>query len=146
LAFFLPFLIGSAALVGLGLLVIYLGKRFRLVLALQTAERYTSLTAHPRRQLILKLYRQGLKLLSGRKYRRRETWETMVEFAHQLGHLPALTRLTHAAEIAAYRPDAPETDTVEEAEEALTALKRELSQVRPPTADGSSSHIKITPE
>jgi hypothetical protein len=136
LAFFLPFLTGSAALVGLGLLLFYLSKRFRLVWTARTTGRYTSLSVHPRRRLIFKLYRQALRLLAGRKYRRREASETMAEFAHRLGHLPALTRLTQAVEIAAYRPDAPEASTVKAAEEALNTLKRELSTKRPPTTDG----------
>ena len=138
LAFFTPFLIASALLVGLVILAISLSRRLRLALAGRAANRYSQLTDHNQtRHLILKIYRQAVHFLTRRrKHRPREKWETIAEYAHEIGHLPALTRLTQLAEIAAYRPKAPGTTAVAQAREALTALQDEVAEAkRPPTAD-----------
>ncbi len=131
LTFFVPFLIGSAILVGLVLLAIALSKRLRQALARWATERYTQMTKQDQtRRLILKIYRQGLRLLPRKTYGRREAWQTVTEYANSVDNLPALTRLSQLAEMAAYRPKAPDSATVVEAKEALTSLKDELAQVK----------------
>ncbi len=134
LLFFVPFLAGSAVVVWLALLAAYLARRFWPTLAIRKARPGRATAVHPQRQLILKLYRQGVKLLAGRQ-NQRQPWETLSEYARRAGHLPAFTRLTRAAEIAAYRPAAPEADTVEAAEDALRELREEVAGKRPPMAD-----------
>jgi hypothetical protein len=136
IAFFVPLLATSILVIGLALLVFYLGKRLKLALTARTANRYTSPITHPKRRIIFRIYQQALKLLARKKYRRRKQWETLAEYANRAGNLPALTRLTQAAEIAAYRPEAPDAETIATAEDALAALKDELSKGRPPIVDG----------
>jgi transglutaminase-like putative cysteine protease len=129
LAFFTPFLIGSTLLVGLIFLSMALNRRFRQALAQWAANRYTQLVGHDRtRQLILKFYRQGVRLLVRKKYRRRRPWETVTEYANNVDELPALIHLSQLAEVAAYRPKAPSPETVNEAKAALGSLKDELSK------------------
>lgn len=135
LTFFLPFLIGSAGLMGLVLLGFELMKRLNQMLARRAAQRYTSLAADPRRKLIFELYRQAEKLLLKKRHPRREPGESLREYAHRVGRLPALARLTRAAEIAAYRPKPPNDKTVASAETALVSLKDELARAQPPTTD-----------
>jgi len=132
LAFFLPFLLGAALLVGLILLAIELAKRLRPALAAGTDDGYSSVETDPRRRAILKLYRRAAALLSSQKYAPRRQWESLAEYARRTGSLPALGRLTEAVEIAAYRPQAPDPETVVQAEAALAALKQELARGSPP--------------
>ncbi len=126
LAFLAPLFIVPPLLVGLGMLAIFLGRRFKQLLASRAADRYTSLARHPHRRLILQIYQRAAKLLISRKYDRRDKGETLTEYTQRVGNLPALARLTQAAEIAVYRPEAPGAETVAEAEAALGALKKEL--------------------
>lgn len=129
LTFFVPFLIGAAVLVGLILLALALSKRLRQAFARWVADRYTQIAGQDeRRKLILKLYRQGVRRLPRKKYGRRETWETAAEFAARAGNLPTFSRLTQLAEVAAYRPEAPDTEAVAEAKAALSSLKNDLSK------------------
>jgi transglutaminase-like putative cysteine protease len=124
LAFFLPFLVGSTLLVGLALLLLRLGKRLRLALAARKANRYSSLADQARtRYLILNLYRQALRLLKRKKQPQRQPWETVSEYARRLGNPPALKGLSQLAEIAAYRPEAPDSGMVTKARVALNKLK-----------------------
>ncbi|MCL4297677.1 MAG: transglutaminase-like domain-containing protein [Anaerolineae bacterium] len=127
LAFMAPFLIGSAVVVGLGLLVFYLYRRFKPAFALPQFQRAPA--TDPTRRLILNLYEQGSKLLTRRKYRQREKWETLREYAQRVGKLASLSRLTQAAEIAAYRPEAPDEEIVDEAKAALVSLQNEVKQL-----------------
>jgi transglutaminase-like putative cysteine protease len=126
LTFMAPFLLASTVLVGLGILVLYLYQRLNLVLAARPSERARS--TDPTRRLILALYGQGMKILTRRKYRQREKWETLSEYAQRVGNISGLSRLTQAAEIAAYRPQTPEEDTVAEAKSALVTLKDEVKR------------------
>jgi len=65
-----------------------------------------------------------------RKLPPRQPGETLAEYARQAGRLPGLTHLTRSAEIAAYRPAAPDEATVTAAQKALKTLKGELSGPR----------------
>jgi transglutaminase-like putative cysteine protease len=122
-----PALVTIGLLVGLVVGVVVLGRRARDLLAKWSIARYSGLAQTDRsRQLILKLYRQGAGFLSRRNYRRRQPWETITEYAHDIGQLTALTELTQLAEIAAYRPQVPESDTIARAKQALDNLKQEL--------------------
>ncbi len=113
---------------GLALLVIALNQRLRQALALWATNRYTQIAGRNQtRQLILKLYRQGVRLLPRKKYRRRRPSETVTEYANYINRLPALTRLSQLAEVAAYRPEAPDAETVAQARDSLASLKDELS-------------------
>ena len=125
LAFMTPFLIAATILVGLGILVIYLYHRFRLAFVAQPTPGTQSI-ADPTRRLILTLYAQGSTILTRRKYRKREKWETLSEYAQTVGNSSALSQLTQAAEIAAYRPEAPDAEIVTEAKAALASLKDEV--------------------
>ncbi len=126
-----PFLIASTVLVGLGLVVLYLYKRLKLTFLRQSSQ-HDHLT-DPTRRLILALYEQGATILKRRKYRQREKWETLSEYAHNVGSLPGLSQLTQAAEIAVYRPETPEKELVAEAKAALASLQHETK--RAPTTD-----------
>jgi transglutaminase-like putative cysteine protease len=127
LVVFVPFLIISTLLVGLVMFAIFLFKQFRLSRkASAVGPGYTSLPPDPRRRLILKIYQQGAKLLTRKKYLPRQQWQALTEYAQGVGKLPALIRLTEAAEIAAYRTEAPDEETVVKAEAALTDLQNEL--------------------
>jgi hypothetical protein len=128
LVVFIPFLVASTILVGLGLFIIFLIKRLRLTAKISAANQaYTSLPPDPRRRLILKIYQQGTKLLP-RQYLPRQPWEALTEYAQRVESLSALKWLTETAEIAAYRAEVPDAETVAEAEKALAALKNELSK------------------
>ncbi|MBE7549705.1 MAG: DUF4129 domain-containing protein [Anaerolineales bacterium] len=127
LAFMAPFLFGSAVVVGLGLLALYLYRRFKPAFALPQFQRAPA--TDRTRRLILSLYEQGSKLLTRRKYRQREKWETLHEYAQRVGKLASLSRLTQAAEIAAYRPEAPDAETVDKAKAALVSLQNEVKQL-----------------
>ncbi len=127
LAFFLPFLIGSSLLVGLALLGWYLLRRPQRA-ASASAEAYSPPDDSSTRQLILKLYQVGIGLLARRRFRRRYNWETLSEYAGSLGKLPALARLTQATEVAAYRPEAPEEEMVNEAKGAVESLQEEMKR------------------
>lgn len=124
LAFMAPFLIGSTVAVGLAFLALYLYRRFKLAFALPQFQRAPA--TDPTRRLILSLYEQGSKLLTRRKYRQREKWETLSEYAQRVGKLSSLNQLTQAAEIAAYRPETPDEEIVDEAKAALTSLQNEF--------------------
>ncbi|GAB4418995.1 MAG: hypothetical protein Fur0044_15170 [Anaerolineae bacterium] len=126
LAFMVPFLVASTVLVGLGLLVLYVYRRLRPAFA-QPATRDQA--TDPTRRLILALYEQGAAILTRRKYRKRETWETLSEYAQTVGRLPALSQLTQAAEVAAYRPEAPGEEKVAEAQTALETLRNEVKRL-----------------
>jgi N-acyl-D-aspartate/D-glutamate deacylase len=80
----------------------------------------------PSRRRILKIYRQGVRLLSRKKQRHRQPWETAAEYADSIDDVPALTQLTQLAEVAAYRPQVPDAGSVTRAKQALANLKREL--------------------
>lgn len=126
-----PLIIGAGLLAGLALLIIFLGRHLRRALARWSAERYTPVAHQDQtRQLILKIYRQALRLLARKKYRPRRPWETVSEYARSLGSLPALARLSHLAELAAYRPQAPDAGVVAQAKAALQALREELVRGR----------------
>jgi hypothetical protein len=118
-----PFLIGSVILVGLGILALYLYQRLAVA---PTSTQPNQPPTDPTRRLILTLYEQGSAILRHRKYRKREKWETLSEYAQNVGNLPSLNQLTQAAEIAAYRPEAPGEKTVVEARTALASLKGEV--------------------
>ncbi len=128
LAFFAPFLVGSALLVGAVLLLIYLSRRLWQFRQNRNSHRYSSLSNQDKlRQTILNLYRQGERALPGKKYPRREAWETVHEYAGTVGSLPALNQLSSLAEIAAYRPADPTEKDVEQAKSALTELKQRIN-------------------
>jgi hypothetical protein len=129
LIFFAPFLAGSALLVGLALLLIFLSQRWRRMAATRAADRYSQLTDDPTRQLILKLYHQALRFLRRRKAGQRQPWETVTEYANRIGNPVALNRLSQLAEIAAYRPEAPDHTAISEAKAALASLKQELRKM-----------------
>jgi transglutaminase-like putative cysteine protease len=128
LAFFMPFLIGSTLLVGLALLLIFLSQRLRLTLAGGPGRRYSRIKDQSQtRQLILKIYQQALYFLKGKKHPPRRAWETIAEYAQRVGRWPALARLSQLAEIAAYRPEAPEGEAVAEAKAAVKMLRDEVA-------------------
>jgi len=124
----LPVLIVIGVLAGIVLLVMVLNRRLRLMLARWARNRYSQIAGHDQtRRLILKLYHKGVGLLRRRKKQsRREAWETIGEYASRVNAPPALTHLGHLAEVAAYRPDAPDVENVSQAREALGKLKKEL--------------------
>jgi hypothetical protein len=77
--------------------------------------------------LILKIYQQGIDLMRGR-YRPRQPWEALSEYAQGVENVPALDRLTEAAEVAAYRTEPPDRASVVKAKKALTDLENEIEQ------------------
>ncbi|MBN1993762.1 MAG: DUF4129 domain-containing protein [Anaerolineae bacterium] len=129
LVLFMPVLVGLILMVGAALLLIFLVKQFNLSAKTPgSGEAYSCLPPHPRRQLILKLYRQASKLLNHKGYVPRQRWEALAEYARRVGDWPTLARLTNAAEIAAYRPEAPDEETVAQARQSLADLQKELSR------------------
>lgn len=128
LAVLVPGVIIAALGAGLVFIIISLSRRLRLILAARAAARYTPLLSDPERRHILKLYHQAVRLLTRRKHRPRATWESLTEYARRIGPLPGLTRLTHLAEIAAYRPQTLDPEIVAEAKTALAELKDELAK------------------
>jgi hypothetical protein len=74
------------------------------------------------------MYQQAVNLLARDVALRRNAWETFAEYADRVSGVPALTRLSQAAEVAAYRPEAPDERLRAEAEAALTALRSDLTQ------------------
>jgi transglutaminase-like putative cysteine protease len=138
LAFMAPFLFGSAVVVGLAFLALYLYQRFKPAFALPQFQHAPA--TDPTRRLILGLYEQGAAILARRKYRKREKWETLSEYAQSVGNLSSLGGLTQAAEIAAYRPEAPEEEMVDKAKVALIALQNEVRHYQLPTTDVSFTH------
>ncbi len=122
-----PFL-GLMALVG-GWLVLfyYLWRWLKPRWGRSSGQSYSLMPPNQTRLMILKLYEQGIRLLARRKFRKREAWETLDEYAASLSRFPALARLTHAVEIAAYRPEAPDTSTLAEARAAFNGLRDEAS-------------------
>ncbi len=88
---------------------------------------YSSLPPDPRRTRILQLYNEGTNLVSQARFRPRHRWEALTEYARQVRHLPALSRLTQAAEMAAYRNQPPDAQTVSQAEAALEELDHHLA-------------------
>lgn len=129
LTFVAPFLIGAAFLAGLALLGLFLAQRLRGRLTQRKAKGYTSLAADPTRRLILKLYRQAIKLLARRNHPPPEPWETPGEYARRVGDSPSLIALTRTVEVAAYRPTAPDQATVAEAKAALESLRMALRNI-----------------
>lgn len=130
LTFFVPFVIGAALLVGLVLLLQVLWKRWGKSTSGPAAGIYTPQPDHPIRRLILRLYAQAVNLLAREIALRRNVWETFAEYADRVPGAPALTRLSRAAEVAAYRPQAPDEPLQAEAEAALAALRSDLTQQR----------------
>jgi hypothetical protein len=123
----MPALIGGVLLIGLVVLAVMLGRRLRRLLANWTTDRYTKMArTEPSRHRILKIYWQGVRLLSRKRQRRRQPWQTAAEYADSIDDVPALTQLTQLAEVAAYRPQAPDAGSVTRAKQALANLKREL--------------------
>jgi transglutaminase-like putative cysteine protease len=122
-----PFLALAAVVVGLTVLAVYLGKRLSLLSGRRARPAYTPSASNRTRRLILALYQRGVRFMLRRKYRQRRPWETLSEYARDIGSLPALLELTRIAEIAAYRPEAPDERVVAEAEAALVSLETELA-------------------
>lgn len=129
LIFFAPFLAVSALLVGLAMLLIFLAQRLRQMAARRATNRYSQLTGDPTRRLILKIYHQALRFLRRKKRDQRQPWETVTEYANRIGNPAAFSRLGQLAEIAAYRPQAPDHAAISEAQAALASLKQELSEM-----------------
>ncbi len=127
LAVALPVLAGVILLAGLAALILFFSRRLRRLLAAWAANRYSQIADQPQvRRAILKIYHQGERWAQKRtKYRPRHPWETVSEYTAGLGNPPALSQLSHLAEIAAYRPEAPGAEDVVRAKEALRALKGE---------------------
>jgi hypothetical protein len=124
LAFFMPFLVGSTLLVGLALLLIFLAKRLRQ--AGGSGRLYSRVADQGQtRQLILEIYQQAVQFLRQKKQPPRQSWETVAEYARRAGNWPALARLSQLAEMAAYRPEAPEAAVVHRAKAELKALRDE---------------------
>jgi hypothetical protein len=124
LAFMVPFLIASTVLVGSALLALYLYQRLKPAFAAQPKP--SNHPTDPTRRLILALYEQGAAILPRRKYRRREKWETLSEYAENMGAFRSLSQLTQVAEVAAYRPEVPDEKAVTEAKAALASLQNEI--------------------
>jgi transglutaminase-like putative cysteine protease len=122
-----PFLVVVALLAGLAFVAIYLSKWINFRFFRRAVQPYTRLPSNQVRRLILALYFRGAALLLRRRHRPRRPSETLAEYARAAGSLPALLRLTRAAEIAAYNPASPEETTLAEARAALEALKAELA-------------------
>ncbi|MCB0165896.1 MAG: transglutaminase family protein [Anaerolineae bacterium] len=116
-------------LVGLVALGLFLARRWQWPWFGRSGSPYSTLTDQSTtRRLILKLYRQAIRLLARRRrVQGREAAETMSEYTRRAGTSPAFAQLTDLAEIAAYRPDAPEHEAVESAKVALRHFKDELS-------------------
>jgi hypothetical protein len=128
LTFFVPFLVGSALVVGLVLLLYYLGRYLYRRRQARRRERYSSLgNDDTTRRRILALYRQGLRLLPRRRYPPRAPTETIAEHARRVGPFSALTHLSRLAELAAYRPAPPEADAVEQARRSVQELRQQLN-------------------
>jgi transglutaminase-like putative cysteine protease len=125
LTLLVPFLVMATFVVALVWLIIFLIKQLKTQPA-TTGKAYTSLSADPNRRLILKLYQQGARLVGEKRHRPRHPWEALTEYARQVSRLPALTRLTKAAEVAAYRSEAPDGKMVARAKAALKNLRDEL--------------------
>jgi len=85
---------------------------------------YSSVGNETSRKIIWKLYRRAMRFLVRKKYRPRLESETLTEYANTLEDMPALKKLTKAAEIAIYRPMPPDNATVDSAQEALSFLKK----------------------
>ena len=64
--------------------------------------------------------------MARKKSRRREAWQTMREYQNQFDDLSPLETLSQAAEVAAYRPKAPEDKLVTNAKGAWKMLKKAL--------------------
>lgn len=119
----------SVYLIGLTLVVITVSLggllyRFwpRFAAAYRHRRQQSSLPANqPTRRAVLRLYRQGIRLLTPRQ---RSAGETLTEYAQQVGDSPALKQLTQAAEIAAYRPEPPTEQTVAQAQAAVESLNQ----------------------
>ena len=135
-----PFLLGAGFLLVIGVVVFFWRKGFRLALPRPGARLYSRVSGERNRRLILNLYQQGVKILTRKKYRRREKWETVAEYAGRFNHLSALAQLTQAAEIAAYRPEVPDETIVAQAKTALAALKQEIKP-RPRPASGRQDDL-----
>jgi transglutaminase-like putative cysteine protease len=122
-----PLLIGLLVVIGVGILALFLSRRLRHAFLRQAALRYSRITDDRTRRAILKLYQRGMTLLSRKRFRRRQGWETLHEYAAHFDQLPALARLTRLAETATYRPEIPDVQQVQAAESALNDLRAELS-------------------
>ena len=126
-AFFTPFLIGATLLVGLVLLVWFLFKRFKPLWVGNKKRRYSAIDGNPARRQILALYRQGSRVLRRRKHPQRKPWETVTEYAHRVGNFSPFDRLSQLAEVAAYRPQPPDSGDIAQAKTALKAIKTKRS-------------------
>jgi hypothetical protein len=125
LVFIGPLLLGAMLLAGLAWLILFLVRRFRWPSRPTTFQGYTPLTDSPTRRLILQLFQRAVTLLARQNILPRQTWETFSEYTERVADFPQLPQLGQAAEIAAYRPDAPEEGLVERAKRVLDVLKRE---------------------
>lgn len=121
----IPVILGLAVLVGLGFALYWLGRRIHWTPAGQDKYGYSLPDNHEARQAILRLYQRGLAL-TRRRYDQRAASETLSEYARKAPGLTGLSRLTHATEIAAYRPTAPDETLIDEAQDALDHLGQEL--------------------
>ncbi len=124
IALFIPFLIGSTLLVGLVLLIAFFVRRLTRKVSNAGDEEYTPLDDNPTRRLILGLFHRTVDLLFQRDILRRKPWETFSEYASRVREMPALARLSRAAEVAAYRPEAPDEDAVETARGAWREVQQ----------------------
>ncbi len=123
-----PFIIGVVLLAILVVLGLFLSRRLRFPFRFKTRPGYSKTAAAPTRRQILALYQRGVSLLLRRRYRRRQSWETLGEYARSVGDLPALAELTRAAETAAYQPEPPPGELVIRAKTALARLKQQLQR------------------
>lgn len=124
LAFIEPLLLGAMLLAGLGWLMFFLFKRFRPCSRPPIFQSYTPLSDSPTRRLILQMFQRIVTLLARQNVLPRNTWETFSEYTERVPDLPTLTHLSQAAEVAAYRPDAPEEGLVERARGVWATLQK----------------------
>jgi hypothetical protein len=110
-------------------LLLLLSRRLRTALARWAASRYSQIAGEAQtRRRILKLYSQALRLLRRYRYRQRRPWETVAEYAEATGDFPSLSHLSRLAEVAAYRPQPPGLDEVQQAAQAMASLKAEVKR------------------
>jgi hypothetical protein len=121
-----PLLVGSVFVAALGWGLIYVLRNWRKT-GPPPERDYSSLPPDPHRMRILHLYQQGTKLVGQTTFRPRHRWEALSEYARQVRQLPALARLTQAAEIAAYRNNSPDKEIVAQAEAAWADLVKRLN-------------------
>ncbi|MEM7343951.1 MAG: transglutaminaseTgpA domain-containing protein [Chloroflexota bacterium] len=126
IAVIIPVIVGLALIAGLVLLGIFLSRQFRQMRMAQAANYYTPIDNHPYRQAILKIYKQSIAFLVKHRYGKREAWETPDEYVQRAQIPQIMTKLTQAVEIAAYRPEAPGKELLQESKEAIDALRSSI--------------------